>query len=522
MSMHGQDQYCTCSWSEANPCPHKLKVTTTGGASEIYQFSPNNVQHMDQIIPDVEGEYVVAIPRNGCDPLTNEADMDGKYCITYRGACFFQDKVDNCNAGGALGTIIVNTGEEFFTVWITETYNKPAIAIAQSVGDKLIAEEGSGHTLSLGKGIGVDSPDPEYSAHDPLVMINKYTGIRTEDEAPFQTARGWFMNIETDWLYAWGIDGSSTEFKVLDMDQSPPLEKGGFDLGIEGTVRTAYQKDNTIIIIGDHWADSLHLFNIKGGLHNLNPEQLGSIQWEPCSDTDFMGGFEVHPNQNYLYVAPSLHEEEKCQHMTVTIYDISVPSNPQKVGEFDIPEAEHNGSIECMEFGADNIALFCLTSGGLAWYDFTDPLAPTPVAYYDFVHHTETYTYGAYEAQWVSGDLWYVTDRTENWNNFHSFNLVDLSEDCEEYAATKITEYQLNNPCTCGESECNNWSQAAVSRYALDNQCECSDSDCMIYSDSAVSAFQLENPCNCDSDNSSEAPTAVAIIFALLTICACI
>eukprot|EP00494_Astrolonche_serrata_P033219 UN33488 len=143
---------------------------------------------MDQITPDVTATYVIAEPLEGCQELTNASAIDGKYCVVQRGACFFQDKVDNCHNAGAVGVIIMNTGEDSFSLWITETYNKPAVVVVKSLGDTLVDEEGSGITLTLGKGTGVEQADPEYSGPDPFVMINMYTGERTEDEAPpFET-----------------------------------------------------------------------------------------------------------------------------------------------------------------------------------------------------------------------------------------------------------------------------------------------------------------------------------------------
>eukprot|EP00494_Astrolonche_serrata_P006500 UN06524 len=355
--------------------------------------------------------------------------MDGKYCVAKRGSCSFQDKVDNCHNAGAVGIIIMNTGEDFFNIWITDSYDKPVVAVAKSLGDTLVEEEGNGISLTLGKGTGVEQPDPEYSEHDPLVMINMYTGQRESNEdAPFQTVLGWFLNVESDWLYAIGPDGENTKMRVLDMDQSPPTTKGEFDLGIEGEVAIAYQKDKTVMIMGDFWNGSLHLYDIKGS-NALNPVKLSDIIYAPCSDTDYMGEYYVHPSQNYVYIVPSIHEKGNCEHVTMKVWDISVPTAPRLATTVDIPEVEDGSSIECMVFGKDDIALICLTSGGISWYDFSDPLKPTPVAWYDFAHHDDTYTYGAFEAEWVGGYTWYVQDRTEHWANLHSFSLTS-PEDC--------------------------------------------------------------------------------------------
>ncbi len=61
---------------------------------------------------DIAGDIVPTEPLNGCDPLTNAADLDGKIALTIRGACAFSDKYNNAAAAGARAIVVYNDGAD--------------------------------------------------------------------------------------------------------------------------------------------------------------------------------------------------------------------------------------------------------------------------------------------------------------------------------------------------------------------------------------------------------------------------
>ena len=44
--------------------------------------------------------------------------LRGKWCVVYRGACFFQTKWEMCHAAGAIGTILVTLDDSAGSGWM--------------------------------------------------------------------------------------------------------------------------------------------------------------------------------------------------------------------------------------------------------------------------------------------------------------------------------------------------------------------------------------------------------------------
>jgi hypothetical protein len=59
---------------------------------------------------DISGDVVPSDPMNGCDPLTNGADVDGNIALVIRGACSFSQKYNNAAAAGATAIVVYNDG----------------------------------------------------------------------------------------------------------------------------------------------------------------------------------------------------------------------------------------------------------------------------------------------------------------------------------------------------------------------------------------------------------------------------
>lgn len=60
------------------------------------------------ILPYGTHRVTVAYPRDACSPLTNAADANGAFVISWRGACGFGDKVLHAQQAGAVAVVIVD------------------------------------------------------------------------------------------------------------------------------------------------------------------------------------------------------------------------------------------------------------------------------------------------------------------------------------------------------------------------------------------------------------------------------
>jgi len=437
LSYHGNDQYCTCTWSPANPCPHKLRIEGDASVNGDYQFYPSTALAVDQVTPDIKATYGMAQPQNGCTTITNPSEVNGKWCVVYRGACFFQTKWEMCHAAGAVGTILVvlddSTGAGWY-MWL-EAISTPMVGITNSLGEQLrkLWEGGNRDiTFTVGKGTGVASPDPQYSSPEPLKTMNYYTGEFTEDGAShFTTVQSLIVNQKSDWGHFIGVNGVGADIQVYDMDQSPPLYKGNYTVGIDGDYGFIYNepssgKSPVIMYAMDAWDGEVSFFNMQD---ELNPSLMGKITYEGCDTggTDFLGRVTLHPSNEYIYLVPLIHNGA-CP-FKIRLYDISQLPTIQKVAEVHIPEVDDGADIYSFNFGVGNIAALSLSSSGVSWYDFTNPANPTPVAHVDLSAVEDTYTLGVRGTRQSPSDpnVWIIQDETEFFNNFHAVRLVDAT-----------------------------------------------------------------------------------------------
>jgi len=455
MSLHGNDQYCTCTRTPDNPCPHKVQITVAAGPdidyAGKYEFFGNTNRHVESETPDVIGTYAIADPLNACGILNNPKDIEGQYCIVYRGGCEFQTKWNYCDAAGAIGTIVVmrdNQSGAGFMMWVDDV-NTPMVGIHRDLGDKLKATYESGRRnvlISVGRGIGADAPDSNYTEADPLTVINYYTGVRSEDTAShFTTSWGLLYNDKTDWVHVLGVNGNDTENQVYDFDHTPPLYKGSYNTGVNGAYGFLYYPEDDsnnrpqLVMWADGWDDVVNFFDmtdVDGNIDELNPQLIQQVTYPRCvSARDRLGFVVMHPSQNYMYLVPGIHTMARVCSYEVRIFDLHDLNDIQFIGVVKIPEVNEGSNIFGWFWGDGNIAALTLSSNGVAWYDFTIPVNPTPVAHIDFNEIFGTYTLGARRAiQMSDGETWVIEDESETSNNFHAFKLVEktLSKTCHE------------------------------------------------------------------------------------------
>lgn len=97
--------------------------------------------------PPITADIVLAedntAPANdGCETLTNAAQLSGKIALIDRGACNFTVKVESAQIAGALAVIIVNNvaGSPIQIGGTSNTVNIPSIMISQADGDLIKAQ----------------------------------------------------------------------------------------------------------------------------------------------------------------------------------------------------------------------------------------------------------------------------------------------------------------------------------------------------------------------------------------------
>ena len=96
----------------------------------------------------VTGDVVYAIPHDGSTAFTNAAEVSGNIALIDRGAVFFQVKVDNAQAAGAIGVIVVNNvpGDPFTML---EDSQVPSVLISLDAGTKLKDAAGFDETTGV-------------------------------------------------------------------------------------------------------------------------------------------------------------------------------------------------------------------------------------------------------------------------------------------------------------------------------------------------------------------------------------
>merc|ERR1719242_195956 len=220
------------------------------------------------------------------------------------------------------------------------------------------------------------------------------------------------------------------------MDQSPPTYVGNFTVGQNGNHFFIYQGDRSYLCAMDQWLNSVKFYDMADP---INPTYISTIMFVPCSDTEIMGMAWVHPSNKYLYLTPSINDGS-CPSLIRT-FDISDLTNIVRLNDIHIPEVEEGASLDSITFAPNNLAGLALSSNGASWYDFTDPLNPTPVAHIDVAEVTNTYTLGVFRIRYGLDGIWYLWDWTEDWHNFHAVKLVpmdsqastsDGDDDCDD------------------------------------------------------------------------------------------
>jgi PKD repeat protein len=76
---------------------------------------------------------------NGCEPIVNAAQLNGKIVLIDRGSCLYEVKVQAAQDAGAIAVIVVNfsAGDPFSMIGSSTTINIPSVMIAKADGLKI-------------------------------------------------------------------------------------------------------------------------------------------------------------------------------------------------------------------------------------------------------------------------------------------------------------------------------------------------------------------------------------------------
>jgi hypothetical protein len=87
-----------------------------------------------------------ARPREGCEPLRNAAQLQGRIAMMVRGNCSYDLKVKNAQNAGAVGAVVVNNidGPPMAPAGSDASITIPAVMIRKDDGDRLFAAIGGG------------------------------------------------------------------------------------------------------------------------------------------------------------------------------------------------------------------------------------------------------------------------------------------------------------------------------------------------------------------------------------------
>ena len=300
-SFHGDVPFCTCSWTPEAPCPSRLDFN-----GDLLSFGGNTQVGINTIDPAVTGPAVVAFadvnapeydgapPNEGCTKLANPEEIAGKFCIVDRGSCFFQWKYNECTAAGAIATIVVNRDASVITMGVTDIAVGDVLIMINNPNGQMIKDAlaaGEDVTLSVGRSVGPPEPLAEYSAPDPMGVVNAFTGKRDLDTAPFILASGMLYDYRRKLLTAMAVDGNVPDtnlvMNITTVEDGTYPVLGSFESTRDGTdFNLLYQGDMTYLVEDWVWGEQVFIHNVTADM--ASPELVGTINF-----TNFCPGTSV-------------------------------------------------------------------------------------------------------------------------------------------------------------------------------------------------------------------------------------
>ena len=139
-------------WTQSN-VPDLLTINAPAGISGAYSCSTAGFGPVVPMTPITEDIILViddgADTTDGCGMITNGAALVGKIALVRRGNCTFGEKVEACEAMGAVAVIVMNnTGTSTQAMGGTSTTNIPSIMVSKPNGDAFVNQINQGNTVN--------------------------------------------------------------------------------------------------------------------------------------------------------------------------------------------------------------------------------------------------------------------------------------------------------------------------------------------------------------------------------------
>ncbi len=139
-------------WTESN-VPDLLTINAPAGISGAYSCSTAGFGPAVPMTPIIEDIILViddgTDTTDGCGMITNGAALVGKIALVRRGNCTFGEKVEACEAMGAVAVIVMNnTGTSTQAMGGTSITNIPSIMVSKPNGDAFVNQINQGNTVN--------------------------------------------------------------------------------------------------------------------------------------------------------------------------------------------------------------------------------------------------------------------------------------------------------------------------------------------------------------------------------------
>jgi hypothetical protein len=413
-----------CTPSVVNACTYQLQIADArcGSPYNVF-FSESAAWPISQRLADGQSisgpgrmamDAVVAggSAADACSPLLNNAELAGHWCVVVAGGCSAATKVQNCLGGSTtnvnqiLGVIVIDSavGIEGAPTNGATSLNPipfplsvPLISISRTDGDRL-AGAVSSSIFTISKAIG-----PALQASFPaatLLTREERTG-RVYSAAPVLSAYRFFA--EPNRLYGWAFglqsaDGRSTSNVGL-FDLSSPLApvlllqwsyaQLGLELQLDVSPNNLIFGQQNIGGSGAVWfwlignGTSFRFWNVTAP---LNPALLASV-------IPRVGGAFVNRAASLLWTQTANTAGQVQGWRYQQAWNISDIGFPRLVGAFALDTSllttAGRGttllslSYPTFDSWGSNLVSYNLGDNGVAFYNYTNPVAVTLAAYRD-------------------------------------------------------------------------------------------------------------------------------------------
>jgi len=147
---HNRDPSCTCN---GPVCPLSLQVISPSSIAGYITFTESNNSPPLRGYPvNIYGQVALTEPALACTPITNIAQVQGKFALIYRGICLFTTKIEYAEAAGAIGVIVVDEPGQPLVIMSVDPVLVPAIMISYTDGSRIASALNANMTVQVAMG----------------------------------------------------------------------------------------------------------------------------------------------------------------------------------------------------------------------------------------------------------------------------------------------------------------------------------------------------------------------------------